>query len=228
MINSSTILWQNNTPVSSIYEDLYYSNKDGFDEAYYVFVKSNDLEKRLKNNDKDFYITETGFGTGLNFLIVCKLWHDLNLGCKLYFTSIEKHPLDIIDIKKAILSWPQLEPYMSELEKHYPKNTEKQFTASLFNDRINLNIYFKDISNLKSDDFPLTDAWFMDGFAPSKNPAMWTDHLYKTMYLKTNKGGTCSSFTAAGAVRRGLEEAGFKVVKIKGFGNKRHMITGYV
>ena len=53
------------------------------------------------------------------------------------------------------------------------------------------------------------DAWFLDGFAPSKNPDMWTDALYRNMAQLSIIGTTVATFTAAGAVRHGLISAGF-------------------
>jgi len=42
---------------------------------------------------------------------------------------------------------------------------------------------------------------------------------------KTKQGGTAATYTAAGFVRRNLEQAGFRVIRTSGFGSKRHMTT---
>ena len=67
------------------------------------------------------------------------------------------------------------------------------------------------------------DAWFLDGFAPSKNPDMWNEQLYQQMFRFTKPQGTFATFTAASAVRKGLENAGFDITKRKGFGKKTGM-----
>lgn len=72
----------------------------------------------------------------------------------------------------------------------------------------------------------LIDAWFLDGFAPSKNPEMWNQNLFNGMAKLAKQDCTVATFTAAGFVRRGLIEAGFTMAKVKGFGTKREMIAG--
>ena len=70
------------------------------------------------------------------------------------------------------------------------------------------------------------DAWFLDGFAPAKNPDMWSPHLFSAMARLARPGATLATFTSAGFVRRGLQEAGFTMRKTKGFGRKRDMLVG--
>jgi tRNA U34 5-methylaminomethyl-2-thiouridine-forming methyltransferase MnmC len=70
------------------------------------------------------------------------------------------------------------------------------------------------------------DAWFLDGFSPSKNPELWEPELMQAVANHTNKDGTFATYTAAGHVRQSLANAGFSVTRIKGFGRKRHMTTG--
>jgi len=70
------------------------------------------------------------------------------------------------------------------------------------------------------------DAWFLDGFAPARNPEMWADDLFELIAARTAPGGTVASFTAAGQVRRGLEAAGFTIHRRDGYGTKRHRIMG--
>ncbi|STT04152.1 5-methylaminomethyl-2-thiouridine-forming enzyme mnmC [Klebsiella michiganensis] len=91
-------------------------------------------------------------------------------------------------------------------------------------------MWFGDINELTNElDDSLNqqvDAWFLDGFAPAKNPDMWTAELFAAMARLARPGGTLATFTSAGFVRRGLLEAGFSMQKRKGFGRKREMLTG--
>lgn len=93
-----------------------------------------------------------------------------------------------------------------------------------------LDLWFGDINELtgKLDESlnQKVDAWFLDGFAPAKNPDMWTQNLFSTMARLARPGGTLATFTSAGFVRRGLQEAGFTMQKRKGFGRKREMLCG--
>ena len=67
------------------------------------------------------------------------------------------------------------------------------------------------------------DAWYLDGFSPAKNPEWWGPDLMRQVALHTEKGGSIATYTAAGFVRRGLQEAGFSVTRVAGYGRKRHM-----
>ena len=57
------------TPVSRVFDDVYFSNQNGLKETRYVFLGNNGLPERFAHHSRDLFITaETGFGTGLNFL----------------------------------------------------------------------------------------------------------------------------------------------------------------
>jgi len=114
----------------------------------------------------------------------------------------------------------------SELLTHYDTLLETG-TASLFNDRVQLQVLFGDATACLSGCSTKADAWFLDGFAPAKNPDMWQPALFAQMARLSHPQTTFATFTSAGIVRRGLTATGFKVVKIPGFGRKREMITGY-
>lgn len=93
-----------------------------------------------------------------------------------------------------------------------------------------LDLWFGDINEL-TDQLDATlnqtvDARFLDGFAPAKNPDMWTPNLFNAMARLARPGATLATFTSAGFVRRGLQEAGFTMQKRKGFGRKREMLCG--
>ena len=96
----------------------------------------------------------------------------------------------------------------------------------LFDDRVMLTLLLGDTREQLSQLSYKVDAWYMDGFAPAKNPDMWSSELMSLMARHSNCGAQLATFSAAGAVRRGLIEAGFEVEKKKGFGKKREMMTG--
>ena len=227
-------------PVSSEYDDIYFSTQHGLDETEYVFLQHNHLAQRWQKLDtsanKHFTIAETGFGTGLNFLAAWRLWQQLaHTNCQLHFISVEKHPLTQNDLHKALQSWPQLQAFSKQLIEQYPPLIPGQHTLSFGNVSLHLllgdaNSGFEQCLNthhpkFASDYGPKVDAWFLDGFAPSKNPSMWSDDLFSLISKLSGPGTTASTFTAAGIVKRGLESAGFTPQKVKGFGRKREMLT---
>jgi tRNA U34 5-methylaminomethyl-2-thiouridine-forming methyltransferase MnmC len=67
------------------------------------------------------------------------------------------------------------------------------------------------------------DAWFLDGFAPARNPELWEPALIAEVARHTRPGGTAATYSAAGEVRRALSAAGFAVERRAGHGRKRHM-----
>lgn len=226
VMSDSIITWENGTPKSIIYDDIYFSLENGLLETNHVFINGNNLENRWALLNDDFTICETGFGTGLNFFAAWKLWQETGNKQHLYYTSIEKYPLDIKDIQAAISLWPEFAKQLDEFSLQYPKNLQGEASMEFEFGKLHLILKFSDIKDALPDIHKPVDAWFLDGFSPSKNPDMWCSNLYKNMERLTNNNGTFATFTAAGTVKRGLQEFGFKVVKSQGFGKKRHILLG--
>lgn len=220
--------WRDGQPYSTAFNDVYFSSDDGLLETEYVFIQGNALISRWQSlADGSFIILETGFGTGLNFLCACKTWlNHAPANAVLHFTSVEKYPLNPADMYKALQHWPALQPITDALLTQY-ETLLNTGTATLFNDRIRLQVLFGDATECLSKINTKADAWFLDGFAPSKNPQMWQPALFGQMARLSHSETTFATFTSAGIVRRGLAAAGFKVSKQPGFGKKREMIRGY-
>jgi len=214
------IKWKDSNPVSLEFDDIYFSKEDGLAESDYVFIEGNNLPQRWKNLCSDFTIIETGFGTGLNFFAVYNLWQSLNLPATLNYISIEKYPLAKDDIIKAISTYSQFDETLEEFCSQYPSPDIKLKNC-------NIKIFFEDIKTALPKIGTNADAWFLDGFAPSKNPDMWCEELFKSMSEITKPEGTFATFTCAGFVRRALQENSFHVEKQKGFGKKREMLIGH-
>lgn len=225
-----TITWHEGEPYSTRFDDSYFTKKNGWAESLYVFIKHNQLNKRftaLKEGEL-FTIGETGFGTGLNFLTTANLF--LTLAPKnssLHFLSAEKYPLTYKEIKKALAYFPQLENSLKEefLSQYHGLYSGFQ-TLVLTKGRILLTLMIGDANDTLPEIKGMVDAWFLDGFAPNKNPEMWQAELFSIMVNKSSINATFATFTASGFVRRGLIEAGFNVYKTKGFGKKREMLYG--
>ena len=226
---------QENTPVSDKFDDVYFSNQDGLAETHYVFLEGNQLWERWVNyQEAHFVIAETGFGTGLNFFAVTTLFRefrqkypDLPLK-RLYFISFEKYPLLLDALQQAHLAYPQFSHLAQHLQQNWLNPTQGCYRFHF--DETTLDLWFGDVAeNLPQlGDYMNSkiDAWFLDGFAPSKNPDMWNEQLYQQMFRFTKPQGTFATFTAASAVRKGLENAGFNMTKRKGFGKKRECLSG--
>jgi len=222
------LIWEKKTPLSTQHEDFYFSLKDGLEETEYVFLKANKLPYQFTQGDlkSPFIISETGFGTGLNFLATWDAWLQIpDKKRPLHFISIEKYPLTKADLKQCLDCWPQLEHISSQLIDCYPYLINGQHQIHFESGQVCLTLIFGDVNSVLSNYRFKSDCWFLDGFSPSKNPSMWTDHLFSLIAEYSHPKTTISTFTAASIVRRGLEKAGFDVTKPPGFGAKREMIT---
>lgn len=225
------------TPVSRDFDDVYFSSDNGPDETRYVFLDGNRLPGRFAAHPRPlFVVAESGFGTGLNFLT---LWQEFDAFCaaypqarlqRLHFISFEKFPLKAADLRHIHQRWPQLRPWARQLQAQWPPPLAGCQRLVLDDGRVTLDLWLGDINDLTGqlDDSlnQKVDAWFLDGFAPAKNPQMWTPTLFSAVARLARHGCTLATFTAAGLVRRGLTAAGFSLQKRKGFGRKREMLTG--
>lgn len=228
-IHSAEIIWKEDTPVSTAFDDVYFNVQAGLAESEHVFLDGNGLKKRFEDlQTPQFVIAETGFGTGLNFLAARKLWlkHAPENTC-LHFISAEKFPLSRADLVQALKHWPELEDGASQLIQLYPEPVPGFHRLSLDGGRIQLTLMLMDAIDAYSQLEAQVDAWFLDGFAPSKNPDMWNERLFAQIGRLSHSTTTLATFTAAGSVRRGLQEVGFAINKIPGFGRKREMVRAH-
>lgn len=209
------------------FDDIYFSPEDGLAETRHVFLSGNNLPDAWQGRDH-FIIVETGFGTGLNFLAVAGAFkQNAAVGQILDFVSFEKYPLDSDTIREALSPWQdEIGEDLVRMLEVYPLRING-FHRIQFSKHIRLTLIFDDINNAMPQlCIPRgVDAWFLDGFAPSKNPDMWGDALFDGIKRLSASDSSISTFTAAGFVKRAIADAGFEVTKISGFGRKREMIT---
>lgn len=228
---------ESGTPVADHFDDVYFSNDSGIDETQHVFVAGNDLDERWQQwPNPTFVIAETGFGTGLNFLVAMRCFNEFRAANpdhplkRLYFISTEKFPLPQQDMQRALEAFPVLKDEAEALASLYPMGLDGCHRLHFDKHSTTLDLWIGDVHELlpqwHSPVNGLIDAWFLDGFAPSKNPDMWTDALFSQMARLSKTGTTFGTFTAAGIVKRGLAGVGFTVKKRNGFGRKRDMLTG--
>lgn len=216
-------------PYSIIFDDVYYSSDNGLLETDYVFLQGNQLKQRWQTlSINSFTIIETGFGTGLNFLCAAQLWLQIApQNAILHFISTEKHPLTLQDMTAALQAWPELNHLIQPFLAQYKAAVMPAVNCIyLFDNRVRLSLLIGDATDSLSKTTTPADAWFLDGFSPAKNPDMWQPALFAQMARLSKTDTTFATFTSAGAVKRGLQTAGFEVNKQEGFGKKREMLIG--
>lgn len=225
-LKPARLQWSDDGSLRSLdYGDVYFQSGQGFNESHYVFLEQNRLPERFKDPpENNFRIAELGFGSGLNFLLTAELWaKTAPPDARLTYVSIEKHPILREDLQKIYAAWPRLTAHTSPLLEQYPPLIEGFHHLHFLDGRIQLTLLFGDVANVLPELSGTFDAWYLDGFTPSRNPDMWTDKLFPQIAARTRAGGTLATFSVAGHMRRGLQACGFEVQKIKGFGVKWSM-----
>lgn len=216
-------------PRSRVFDDVYFSDQSGLEETRYVFLEQNRLQERFAALPVGgrLVIGETGFGTGLNFLCAWQLFaQHATPGARLHFVSVEKYPLSHADLQRALALWPELKPLAEQLLAQYIAIHPGFQRLVLDNGRVTLTLLIGDaLKQLPQLDAQI-DAWFLDGFAPAKNPEMWTAELFAELARLAAPGSTISTFTSTGWVRRLLNGAGFKMKRTPGIGHKWEILRG--
>lgn len=206
--------WRGETPISCRFDDPYFSLDSGLAETRHVFLQGNDLPARF---DAPLHIAELGFGTGLNLLATWQAWRQAGGRAPLHFTSFEAFPLPASAMSRALAAFPEIAPLAERLCAALESGARALAPG----------LTFDLIEGDARQNLPLwegrADAWYLDGFAPAKNPELWEDALLASVFQHSAKGATLATYTAAGHVRRALAAAGFEVSRVPGFGRKRHM-----
>ncbi|MFQ6547162.1 tRNA (5-methylaminomethyl-2-thiouridine)(34)-methyltransferase MnmD [Aestuariibius sp. 2305UL40-4] len=211
------IAWKDGIPVSTRFDDPYYSLEDGLAESIHVFLSGNDLPNRL---NQPLHIAELGFGTGLNLLATWQLWRT-GPRHPLTFTTFEAYPLSREATVEALAAFPSVSDLADQLLDALPLESQIEIARGL-----TLHLIEGDARQTLPDWQGKADAWFLDGFSPAKNPELWDPALMAEVARHTAPNGTFATYTAAGHVRRALAQAGFAVDRRPGYGRKRHMSTG--
>jgi tRNA 5-methylaminomethyl-2-thiouridine biosynthesis bifunctional protein len=213
-------------PASSEFGDIYFSVDGGLEETNEVFLKGCQLPEKWETRDV-FVIGELGFGSGLNFLTVWDKWRQTaGKDARLHFISIEAFPWQAEDLKRALCKFPSLKPLADQLIAQWPGRVKG--VHRLHFDNVYLTLYHMQAERALAAMDACVDAWFLDGFSPSKNPDMWTQSIFDKLAKRSRPGATLATFTVAGAVRRSLEQAGFDVSKQPGFGRKRERLQASI
>ncbi len=218
----TSVDWRDgDVPVSRRFGDLYFSAVDGLAETRHVFLDGNDLSRRFIGTER-FSLAELGFGTGLSFLAAWERWRALAAPeGVLQFTSFEVEPLSRGEMARALGRWPELGRLAEALLSVWRGGGVVEL------EQARLEVVVGDARRTVPRWGGLAEAWFLDGFAPSRNPELWEQSLMREVFAHTEPSGSFATYSAAGAVRRALSAAGFRVLKRPGFGTKRDMSIGH-
>lgn len=222
---SPRLLWaEDGAPRSGRFDDVYFSKEDGLAESQAVFLGGCDLPNAWADR-RHFTVAELGFGTGLNIVALLDLWQqERPADGHLHVFSVEGFPLSRDEATRALSAWPEVEPVAQALLDRWPSGTPGFHRVSLPEFEATLDLAIGDAEWALMQWSGQADAWFLDGFAPSTNPGMWSDAVMDAIATRSVPGARVATFTVAGAVRRGLAERGFQVDKRPGHGRKRERL----
>jgi tRNA 5-methylaminomethyl-2-thiouridine biosynthesis bifunctional protein len=223
--SASPLQWdENGLPRSSLYGDVYFSSDDGLAESRAVFLAGCGLPGGWVGRER-FVVGELGFGTGLNIAALLDLWRRTSEpDARLHIFSIEAHPITREEAERALSRWPEIADAAQALTSRWPGPARGFHRIALPEFRATLDLAVMDASEALAAWDGAADAWFLDGFSPALNPAMWSDELLALVAARSAPGARAATFTVAGSVRRGLQAAGFEVEKRPGFGRKRERL----
>jgi len=215
------------TPYSETYGDVYHSAAGGPAQARHVFLEGNGLPARWRSR-RAFTVLETGFGFGLNLLVTWAAWREDPERCaRLHFVSIEKHPFAAADLERLHERYPELAEAADALRAQWPPLVPGVHRIELDHGRVVLTLAFADAADALRELRLAADAIYLDGFAPGKNPAMWSAAAMKALARLAAPGATAATWSTAAPVREGLAAAGFAVEKRPGFAAKREMLVAH-
>ncbi len=207
----------------------YHSVKGARTESEYIFINKGLKASQLPSPK----VLEIGFGTGLNALLTLEAAEQEKH--KVRYTGIELYPLSWKEIK--LLNYSD-NPLFEQMH-NVPWNVETDITAyfSLKKIQADVNLLFgvkdratKDLSDTKETIetpilSPKFDVVYFDAFAPEKQPEMWSEQLLRSIYTSMKEGGILTTYCAKGAVRRMLQNIGFKTERLPGPpGGKREIL----
>ena len=225
--------WRDDVPVSRATGDIYFSSEDGLAESQYVFVEGNQLPTRWASLPADarFTLAEIGVGTALNLCLTIARWLEQRpAGATLHYIGFEHAPMDIASMRRALSHWPTLNPIVDRVLARWPDPLPGCQRRRFSDWGITVDLWWGDagdaLNDLASHQRAWVDAWYLDGFAPAREPGPWRDDIFTAMAALSRTHATFATFTAAGEVKRALGRAGFAVNKRPGFGSKREALQG--
>ena len=218
------------TPYAPVYDDVYHSRAGALAQARHVFLSGNGLPDRWHGQDH-FVIVETGFGLGLNFLATWAAWHAQPdaLRCqRLHFVSVEKHPLLLADLTRLLAPYQDELPVeqIDALTRQWPLLAEGTHRLEFERGRVILTLVLGEAEMALPQVAGRADAIYLDGFAPGKNPDIWSDPVCNALAKLSGSDTTLATWSVNGALRRRLTACGFDLQLQPGFAQKRDMLTG--
>lgn len=195
-------------------DEHYHSTHGAIQESNHVFLNAGLFASPLEN----WQVFEVGFGTGLNAFLTALAATQQKRVCE--YTAVELFPLSLENTLR--LNYPELLGDTSLFQKLHEAS---------WNERVQVNDYFylhkihADFTEMKLSENQFSVIYF-DAFAPNKQENMWQVELFDTLFRSLRNEGILVTYSAKGAVRRMMQQAGFQVERLIGPPGKQEMLRG--
>jgi len=217
--------------VNEHYDDRYFDVVNAIYEAKQIFFRGNMILEKLTENNS-ICIGETGFGTGRMLLALMDYLTENHVqNATVTYNTVELHPITVQRMASILDCFRDTHAHLiDQLAATYATIDLTQngwhtvhFAQSF--GTLSLNLWIGEALEMVTALDKPCDVWFLDGHGPKKNPSMWRQELLSAVGDKTKTGGTCATYTVAGAVKRGLQDAGFSIEIVPGCGGKKESLN---
>jgi tRNA 5-methylaminomethyl-2-thiouridine biosynthesis bifunctional protein len=208
-------------PQAPAFGDGYHARIGATEQARAVFLAGNGLPQRWAGR-ADFTVLEVGFGLGQNFLATWAAWRAAPCE-RLHYVAIEGHPPARGDLRRALAGSP-FPDLAADLVEAWPPLVAGWHAIDFDGGRVQLLLAFGPARQVVPQLDLAADAIYLDGFAPSRNPAMWEPALLQALARRAAPGATAATWTVARGVREALQAAGFELERAPGIGGKRETL----
>jgi len=211
------------TLYSNTYNQYYHNPNGSVSESKHVFFETPKIPDALQQKDH-ITIFETGFGTGLNFLLLLDYYLSGNCTSKVDFYSVEAFPVSADQAKEfnfaSFSDFRELDPVLSNVFSELKEGMN--VIKPLDDIEVTLNLFIGKFEDFKPVEIQ-ADFFFHDAFSPEVNQELWTTETFRRLYSIASKEAVLVTYCAASKARAAMAVAGWKLAKTQGALGKREM-----
>jgi tRNA U34 5-methylaminomethyl-2-thiouridine-forming methyltransferase MnmC len=207
-------------------DEHYHSTHGARQESAHVFIQHGLLPLVATGRER-VHILEIGLGTGLNALLTLAV--SQQMAQAITYDAFETVPLppDVV-ATLADAYYPPDDPAMPDANPAFRKlHAAPWGTPFELTPVFELTKWLRPLETAPVGDPPLVegryDLIYFDAFAPQKQPELWTEDIFRKLFLATRPGGVLVTYCAQGQFRRDLRAAGWLTEKLPGPPGKREM-----
>lgn len=198
------------------WDEHYHSIHGARQESLHVFIDAGLKYYLEQYAPKLIHIFEVGLGTALNALLTAQHVKDHSVQIK--YQSIEAYPLTMDEVHA-------LNYIDANDEASYQLNTSLHQSSwgewNAINENFSILKIHDFLENWNSEE--KVDIVYFDAFAPSAQPQLWTEDIFRMIYENMSENGILVTYCAKGVVKRAMKAAGFKIEALPGPPGKREM-----